>query len=518
MPYIRSYTRNGTTYAEVRTSKRVKGQANPKSIPVYLGKVIDIKKGLFENKNLGVFHYNVESGLDICDINTQKSVSSYREEKSILDFGSSFTLAEFSKSIGFWDLFRKTLPRFEDSLMAMVFFYTEMARSNREAIRWLRGSFSSLLFPCAQLNSQRISELLIRLGDEVVVRDFFSRYLKADLPRDMKTGILIDSTGLPNAIHFPLTAVNTHNGETSEEVRLIFVVDKTTGMPLFFRYNAGNIVDITTLKATLNELSEYGVTVKHAIVDAGYCSENNITAMFDNKIRFLTRLPVNRKIYLEALDKYQNDVLSVQCRHMYQNRVIGIKRIYMNVYGHHGYLYLCVDYNRRNDQIRALTKKGLEKKTPINKRIAQDSKLGFFGLLSSDKIDPENILPLYYMRQSVEQVFDVTKNNVHILPLRTHNEDTFRGHIMLTFMSVILYLRLNKCFNGDTVFTAQNALDEMRNLKCKVYDNCVRIKEITKDMRTVCDKVGIKVPETIKLPIITTNQSEYCVAGKKGGK
>jgi hypothetical protein len=68
-------------------------------------------------------------------------------------------------------------------------------------------------------------------------------------------------------------------------------------------------------------------------------------------------------------------------------------------------------------------------------------------------------------------------------------------------MAIILYLKLNQCFNGHKVFTGKNALLEMRNLKCKVYDDCILIKEATKDMRDICNLVGIDLPEKINRPI-----------------
>ena len=47
-------------------------------------------------------------------------------------------------------------------------------------------------------------------------------------------GILIDSSGLPNSIRFPLTVVNNHNGVISEEIRLIYVVQQKQDCPYFF--------------------------------------------------------------------------------------------------------------------------------------------------------------------------------------------------------------------------------------------------------------------------------------------
>jgi hypothetical protein len=70
---------------------------------------------------------------------------------------------------------------------------------------------------------------------------------------------------------------------------------------------------------------------------------------------------------------------------------------------------------------------------------------------------------------------------------------------MLTFMAIVLHLKLNKRFKGHKVFTAQNILIEMRNLKCKVYDNLLLIKEMTKYMKDICKMTGIIIPEKINL-------------------
>jgi hypothetical protein len=419
MPFLWTYIKNNVRYAEVRSSERSETAKYPKSIPIYLGKVIDLEKGLFKNRKMGIFKYTIESGFETSDIH-EPSIHSYDvQEKAILDFGASYLLSEFSKQIGFWDLFRDILPKWSDSLMALIFYYIEMSEPNRDALRWFKGSFSSLLFPSAQLPSQRISELLLRLGDELIERNFFSKYLKIILPKKGNTGIIVDSTGLPNSIHFPLTALSNHNGEISEEVRLIFVIDTKTGLPLLFRYNAGNIVDITTLRATLYELENYGVNVNYALLDAGYCSEKNIEALYESRINFLIRLPNNRKIFTDSFTKYKNEALSDLCRYIYNDRVVGIKRIKTNLFGYNGYVYLCVDYDSRNDQIKKFTKGAVADKLPRNEWINYTDKLGFFALVSSSKIDPKNLLPLYYMRQTVELVFDISKNIGHIIPHTT---------------------------------------------------------------------------------------------------
>lgn len=58
--------------------------------------------------------------------------------------------------------------------------------------------------------------------------------------------------------------------------------------------------------------------------------------------------------------------------------------------------------------------------------------------LGPEEIDTKEVLPLYYARQQIEQVFDIAKNYADILPLRVHGEDTFRGHLLLCFIATII--------------------------------------------------------------------------------
>ena len=129
------------------------------------------------------------------------------------------------------------------------------------------------------------------------------------------------------------------------------------------------------------------------------------------------------------------------------------------------------------------------------------AKLGAFMLISSDDMDVKDVLPLYYTRQQVEQVFDITKNNADMLPLRTHNEDTFRGHLMLTFLATIILQKLQRDIlilrkKGDKT-NPEGAFMTLRNQKCKVYDNNIVPQEAVKNINAIYKLLGIVCPTTI---------------------
>ncbi|MDR1561371.1 MAG: hypothetical protein LBS23_03385 [Holosporaceae bacterium] len=123
---------------------------------------------------------------------------------------------------------------------------------------------------------------------------------------------------------------------------------------------------------------------------------------------------------------------------------------------------------------------------------------GMFALISSENIDTKDILKVYYTRQSIEQIFDIQKNNVDLLPLRAHSEITFRGHLMLTFLASVAFLQVNMALaNGK--MNAEGLFAVMRALKCKVYNDKILVKETTKKMKTALNSVKITAPDEIAL-------------------
>jgi hypothetical protein len=96
-----------------------------------------------------------------------------------------------------------------DTLYAMIYYYTLCQMANCHAQDWWEGNYVRVICPNANLSSQRISDFLTAVGNEDTQRDFFRAYLKL-LTKEQTDGtnVLIDSTGLPNSIHFPLTGYN----------------------------------------------------------------------------------------------------------------------------------------------------------------------------------------------------------------------------------------------------------------------------------------------------------------------
>jgi hypothetical protein len=501
--FIHTIKNNGAEYAYIYTPRKINGKKD--NAPIYLGRVIDKDRGIFLSRARGMFTYSIENGYGdvVTEADGNKLPIATKIERLILDFGDAYCLYETLKTHNLYDLIYNIIPGKGDTMMSILGFKLLTSASNRCAEDWWEGSYARILFPNAKLRSQRLSEFYEQLGDEAILRRFFNNYLRMFFQNE-PVGVLIDSTGMPNDIHFPITAVNTHNGVTSNESRLLLVVDRKSGMPLFFRYNAGNIVDVTTLRSTFAELDAFGVEINYAIVDAGYDSENNIRNLYGDDdegkaIPFLTRIGSNLKLYKQLVSEHADDLSQAEYMLMQRGRLLSVKRVEIDLFNHKAYAYVALDHARREEEIYKYAKTALNEKDVSHGEMNSAMKAkGLFVLISSEKIETKDLMPLYYTRQAIEQVFDISKNYAELLPLRVHNEDTFRGHLMLSFVATVVFLSVNQLLK-DTLFNAEAAFLILSNQKCKVFDDRVLPKEANKKMNDIYKKLKISSPVSVAI-------------------
>lgn len=250
--------------------------------------------------------------------------------------------------------------------------------------------------------------------------------------------------------------------------------------------------------STIKELKQNGVDTKFAILDAGYYSEENIRRLYYNKISFITRLPEKLSLYKELIDKHLDGIQKKENFVNYNDRYLYIKCVEVPdvVDGNKGYAYIGLDLMCKDDEDRKLFRRAKEQKISTDEVYSQMGHHGVFVILSSRKIAVDKILPTYYTRQQIEQIFDIGKNYADMLPLRVQNEDTFRGHLLLTFISyVILKMIQDKLLK--TKYNPISMFMNLRNQKCKVYDKTILPTEPTKKMNDCYKLFKIKCPVEI---------------------
>lgn len=122
---------------------------------------------------------------------------------------------------------------------------------------------------------------------------------------------------------------------------------------------------------------------------------------------------------------------------------------------------------------------------------------GVFILYSSRPIRAADVLEKYYIRQQIEQVFDICKNNTNLLPLRVHSEDTFRGHLVLAFIASVIVKMLQDSLKKSGC-SVHMALYNLGRQHCKVFDDVVLPCEPVKKVNDILKALKIKCPLEIR--------------------
>lgn len=501
------------TYATVAESKRENGKV-VKANKIYLGRVVDAEKGIYESKERGLFTFDIETGeFGVVDMKDVPKIDRGRKLMAA-DFGDMYVLDRFIRDSGMYRCIEASGSPNDDTFKALVAFYTLTADPNSWAADWYDGSYASALFPDADMDDRRISEFLKRIGDPEVQRAFFRSYIPMVTENDA-TAIIIDSTGVPNSIHMDITGISNHNGDISLEARLILVCRKSDRMPLYFRYVPGNVIDSDTLVRTVEELECMGIDPEYAILDAGYCTLENMRDLLDSHIGFITRLKPNFRMYTDMVADFA-DKLDETARVLHNDRFIRVCSAERKITGSTRkiWLHLMVDEDMKNSEEKSAFKR-FQNGLIDESQLRQVSKTaGMFILVSSFYLDREEIIPAYYSRGSIEQLIDTGKTTGRMDNAAVHSEETFSGKMLLEFISLSLKQMLQnhlkarkeelssrKRKNKDSIpgrnLSVQHAFYVLRRQKCDIFENRILPRETAKAVNDAYKLFGYDRPKSL---------------------
>jgi len=471
MTFVRYKTFGKQEYAYQIKSYWDSKTQKPKQKTLYLGVVVDKSKKIFE-----------------------KRLSLPKQEKLILDFGDSYFIKEFFEKVKFSKLIEEVFGDKKDFFLSLINYRLCYPSAMRFSKTWFEGNYAKICYANVDLSSQRISDFLKLLGDENLQRKFFKQYI----PRyaESNEGIIIDATSLPNQIHMPITQWGLSGEEIDKQIRFLLVVDKKNSMPLFFRYFSGNIVDVSTLKNTIKELQKFGIKENYVYIDAGFFSEDNILELYNQEINFLTRLPSMRTIYKELIISETKNIERYENAVQYGKRALFIKQKRINLFGKDAFAYIVLDPERKGRETKNFLLQNIKnKENSIEELEYEMTKRGIMILVSSFNLKNEEVVPAYYVRQTAEKLFGFSKDDLSLLPLRVHNEESLRGFLFMQFVTLIAFVHIKNKLGKE--HNVEEILLKLRNLKCKVYDDEIIICEPNKQQKEILEKLDILMPKKL---------------------
>ena len=411
-------------------------------------------------------------------------------EKGIIDFGDSYIISKVFEFTNLNEILAQTTLE-ANNIMNLVCYQLTSGSAMYNCKDWLEGNIAQYLYPNAYYNSQKISKLLIKLGDNDLQMKFFKKYIENFFPE--KRGILIDSTALPNAINTSISSWGYSATKIDHKVGCLMLVDQKSKLPIFFRAIAGEIADISTLQFTINEIHHLGLNVESAIFDAGYFSEENIKYLCNSNINFVSRMPKSRIVFKELIHSIAN-IESPSNAVLYGKRIVFIQSQKIKLYEHDVFAHIILDLDKKAKDTNKILSEYLANPTEKAQLELQLQYSGFLILISKNSIEKPDILPTYYTRQSIEQIFGFAKIN-NLLPLRVHSEQAIKGYLFLVFISIIIFVSIRQ--NLDSEYTVEQVLLILRNWKGKLYDKRVVPMEANKKIKSIFKQMKFTVPISV---------------------
>ena len=442
--------------------KRINGTSR-KEGQLYLGRVINKEKNIFFKRGEGYYIFDpadqTKKLISQEDIPPYEGAIDKRERKQSVCccFGGSYFLSRFIPAIGYGDVLGKIDVRNTDTLHSLLHYYLLTDLADMHAEYWYKNSYTSFLYPRANLASQRISDFYKSVGSDNNRRAFLEGHIRYLIEStDDEYFVLIDSTGCPNACDVPITKVSRHENDVNIEFRVIAVVQQSTGLPIYYEIIPGNVVDISTVDNVIRKLGLYGCKVRYVIGDAGYCCPGTMERLILSGIDFMTRMNPTYKIYEKALAEHYHELTDGDGENIvrYRGRLVKVIKI-ESIIGKDrdtgeektGYIYLCRDIQSFHSKANHLMKAKYAKTMTSSEIMNAVDKFGIFAIVTTMNLPEENVLPEYYTRQGIEQFFDYAKNYGKMMPVRNHTIETIRGHMLMafiaTFISAVLKNRMN---------------------------------------------------------------------------
>lgn len=429
----------------------------------YLGRVIDREKLIFYKRDEGFYQFDPETlqkkTLDSKDIPVYTTPPDHRfhPQNRICIFGGSYFLSRLIPGISY-DTVLEIIPfQNKDTLYTMIQYYLLSNASDAHAEYWYYNSYAHFVYPRANIASQRLSEFYQSIGKPDVRTNYLEEHIKyIKFSTEEEFYVLIDSTGCPNSIGIPITKVSRHENDVNIEFRIIVVIQKSTGLPIYYEIVEGNVVDISTIHEVLHRLGLMGCKVKYVIGDAGYNCPAVMERLVFEGIDFVTRMNPTYKIYEEVLTKHYKELTDSSSDHIveYKGRIVKVLKI-PEVIGEiketgekkTGFIYLCKDLHAHHSKADHIMKTKEFKSKTIEERMTLIDKLGIFAIVTTMDVPESEILTTYYVRQMIEQFFDYIKSYGKLTPIRKHSMESVRGHVLMAFITAFLAVLIKNRLN-----------------------------------------------------------------------
>jgi len=458
-----------------------------------------------------------------------------RDVRTTKAYGHAYLLAEISKDIQLKEKLEGALGRDAPTVLALAMSKVVQPEALRNIAHVMDDTcLAQLAGADASFTSQWLSDFLQRLArNETGMRAFYR-----SLVGDNEDGLVYDITSLTSyarGIDW-LEYGDDYRRLGLPQVNLGLVVNADSKLPLYSKFFPGSVNDVVTLKNLVAEVRELGIKDCTFILDRGFYSEPNVEEMQLLDIDFVMPLPFSTKIGKNNISETNLNIESAANARRFDAEIYYVVEKSFPIGKKPVYAYILFSEKRKGEEVNTFYNRLMDLESTLegkhvhgnvqkhfekiagnftnyfqcipdkgeihlrrrSKVITQAvNRMGKMILLSSSKRDWDEALTLYRERDMVEKLYDELKNDLEMLPLRVHKDQTLAGLVFIYFVAItIRSLLMQKARMAKLLEKASTTdlLLEMQKLRAVQIGNVWKLTEVTKRQRTILEKMGISVP------------------------
>ncbi|HJJ36821.1 MAG TPA: transposase, partial [Methanocorpusculum sp.] len=376
----------------------------------------------------------------------------------IMNYGTYEMLQQLSPDIG--EMLRLHFPQKFREISTFAILRLVDGVSNRMMQSAFESSYLSVVCKDIATSENSVRNFITKLGEREAEMD---AYMKSFIMP--KSSLLFDGTTIFCNGTDSLSA-RGYNPDHSlnPQVRLLYVFEKGTNRPVFYRVLQGSVVDKA---AFIDIVRELGIEECIIIADKGFYSKKNLAALMEAGVKFILPLQDNTT-NVEPEFYENNDDGKFDSVFVYKGRTIWARK---KASGNKGnWIYTFRDDSRQvamrtSFVARAEKDWGEEGYGPMD--VIAQKRLGYFSFCSNVDTNPKEIYLTYKERWDIEQCFDYLKNNVSKSASHARTDAYFKGWAFLNHISLLYYYGLvNKLRETklDEKYTADDVLKLTKNI------------------------------------------------------
>lgn len=298
-------------------------------------------------------------------------------------------------------------------------------------------SYMSVLCPDIATSEASVRRFVKELGLQTGLTEAFMR-------ASIKPGsqLVFDGTTFFADYHDSLSQKGYNpDHRTTHQVRIVYIFDKSTQRPQFFRVFQGSAVDKT---AFIEVIRASGCSNCIILGDKGFYSKKNVSVLMSSDLHLEFVLPLQKNSTLVEAAFYEDPSMKkFDGLFDYKERVVYCRKKAVGKQGN--FVYTFYDSERRNHlelkQIRN-NETGWDENSIFTDFAALGNNLGYFSFISNMDVSCREIYLIYKERWDIENCFDYLKNVLDVTPVYAHCDETVQGWAFLNHISMLYFYAL----------------------------------------------------------------------------